>query len=164
MNGPPVTGFSPNNVNTALLNVNGPIFSGGSYILSTEKTILYSYTDPTFNSPPNTNQDGFRMKLKRDFFSADGDALIFEKTDGNDEFVDGGIAFTNTDMSGVEVPSLYIREKGRTYVGNNILTNAQMTNRFIIDSEPGDATPAGLRFIDLTATSTTVANVGNKGV
>ncbi|MGV3631071.1 MAG: tail fiber domain-containing protein [Bacteroidota bacterium] len=156
--GDPVSGFSSDSDDsTALLNIRGPIYS--SFPLNDTirtSTILYGYSNPAEIS----SGDGFRFKMDQDYFTTDQDALIIGKTDGNTNPVDGGIVFTNTGSDDIEVPAMYIRGTGRTYVGKNILANSQMINRFTIDSESGDGSKSGLRFIDLTDSETPVTNPG----
>ena len=158
----PVDGFSQLGERSALLNVNGPIFS--AYTVSAAfpvATVLYGYTNPAINSTPNAINDGFRIKMDQNFFGANADALVFEKTDGNQNDVDGGIAFTNTGAGNNQLPSFYIRGTGRTYVGQAIFSSFALQNRFVIDSEPGDASLSGLRFIDLTSAETPEPNPGD---
>ncbi len=61
--------------------------------------------------------DGFRMHFEEDFFTQFEDALIFEKTDGNDTPPDGGIAFVNTGNDGVRSIDMAIRGNGNVGIG-----------------------------------------------
>lgn len=144
---------------TSLLNVRGPINSCGQMNnLSEEPTVLYGYTNP--NDAVAPTGDGFRMHMNFTFRSGSSyDALVFEKTDFNGSDPDGYIAFTNTGNDGVEEISTYIDGRGRMYIGDSII--APLTNRFTIDSRPGDASPSGLRFVDLTSSATPVSNPGS---
>jgi hypothetical protein len=69
-------------------------------------------TDPAFLG------DGARIHWKNDFFpeQASADALVFEKTDGNDAVPDGGFAFTNRTPDGIET-SMVIRGDGKVGIG-----------------------------------------------
>jgi hypothetical protein len=154
IDGGPIANFGQ----TSLLNVRGPINSCGQLSsLAEEPTILYGYTNPNDAIAPTG--DGFRMHMNLRFRPNNNfDALVFEKTDVNEVVPDGYIAFTNTGLSGEEVISSYIDGRGRMYVGDSII--APLTNRFTIDSRPGDATPSGLRFVDLTSSEIPVSNPG----
>jgi hypothetical protein len=159
IDGGSITGFGSF---TSLLNVKGPINS--CYPISNanpEATVLYGYTSPDLD-PFSSAPIGFRMKMHRNFFGNQIDAFIIEKSDGANLNPRGGIVFTNVGSDTVVRTSMIIHGTGQTYVGSD---NAHAPiNRFTIDSDSIDATPAGLRFIKLPATSPTVANVGNKGV
>lgn len=91
------------------LDIAGPIRYSG---LSTG-TILFGYTEES-GTPTG---DGFRIRYNSDFFGAYLDALIFEKTDGNDPNPDGGIAFVNTGSDGVEELAMAIRGNGNIGIG-----------------------------------------------
>jgi hypothetical protein len=156
IDGNPFAGFGGQR--TALLNVRGPINS--CYPLSATDplaTVLYGYTSPDL-IPPSTSQVGFRMKIHRDFFGGQRDAFIIEKSDGINPTPAGGIVFANVGNSSVSQTSMIIHGTGQAYVGDNN-THAPI-NRFTIDAQANDATPSGLRLMDLTSAATPVPNPG----
>jgi hypothetical protein len=65
------------------------------------------------------NGDGFRMKYVPDFFGAGGtyDYLVFEKTDGNSNDPDGGIAFVNTGNDGLVEYAMVIKGDNKVAIG-----------------------------------------------
>lgn len=63
--------------------------------------------------------DGFRIRSDNDFFGSNLDALVFEKTDGNDANPDGGMAFVNTGSDGIEEAALVVRGYGYVGVGTS---------------------------------------------
>lgn len=155
INGGTITGFGGG---TSLLNVRGPINSCAEFSsLAEQPTILYGYASPVDPAPGG---DGFRMHMNLSFHGGAGrDALVFEKTDNNSPDPDGYIAFTNTGNDNTEEVSFYIDGGGRTCFGKDL--NA-LANRVTIDSDPfADATPSGLRFVNLTSAATPVSNPGS---
>jgi hypothetical protein len=76
-------------------------------------TILFHST----NESGNPSNDGFRIRYDGDFYGPYGDALILEKTDGNQADPDGGISFVNTGNDGVVEPTLTIRGNGNVGIG-----------------------------------------------
>jgi hypothetical protein len=131
------------NLNTPILNnavLNGMTTINNSGIrITSSNVITHGIDSPLSGTPTN---DGFRIKrVGGNVFSANSahDFLVFEKTDGNDINPDGGIAFSNTGMDGIEVPALIIR--GTSNVGIGFLTPSQklavngnvLANRFIGD-------------------------------
>jgi hypothetical protein len=91
----------------AKLDVAGPVRLSGSGALLFHNTSASGL--PT--------GDGFRMRYENNFFGTNKDALVIEKTDGNDADPDGGIAFVNTGNDGVFEPALVIRGDGKVGVG-----------------------------------------------
>ncbi len=89
--------------------------------------IRQSATNPTTILFHNTNEsgtptgtDGFRIRYDDTFFGGTNDALIFEKTDGNDADPDAGgsgIAFVNTGNDGVESTAMAIKGDGNVGIG-----------------------------------------------
>jgi hypothetical protein len=87
-----------------------------------------------------TGNDAAKMYYDINAFALNQDALIIEKTDGNDLVPDGGIIFTNKGSNNVRVPSITIRGTGNLgiatttpsekldVVGNIKLSGAIMPN------------------------------------
>jgi len=67
-------------------------------------------------------EDGFRIRWEGHHFATNQDALIFEKTDGNDATPDGGISFVNTGVSGVSIDALTILGGGNVGIGVKVPT------------------------------------------
>ncbi len=70
------------------------------------------------NSLGTPSGDGFRLRYDADFFGTYQDALVIEKTDGNQDDPDGGVAFVNTGADGVEQAAMVIRGGGNVGIGN----------------------------------------------
>jgi hypothetical protein len=73
-----------------------------------------------FNDPNETGTPGgdrFRIRYENHFYGTNLDALIIEKTDGNNADPDGGISFVNTGSDGVVEPALTIRGNGHVGIG-----------------------------------------------
>lgn len=83
--------------------------NGGIHVTRQNSTILYN-DDNASGLPGN---DGFRMRWESGFFGGNGDALVIEKTDGNQNDPDGGVAFVNTGQDGVVETAMSIRGNGR---------------------------------------------------
>ena len=98
----------------AKLNINGSIFQSDSNIST---TILYHRSNESGN--PSGTSDGFRIRFNNDFFAANYDALVIEKTDSNQVIPDGGIAFVNTGSNGVKNTAMVIRGSGNVGIGTN---------------------------------------------
>lgn len=81
---------------------------GGIHVTRQGGPILYNDGNAT-GTPAN---DGFRMRWQTNFFASSGDALVIEKTDGNSNDPDGGIAFVNTGKDGNVETALTIRGSG----------------------------------------------------
>ncbi|MBA7482289.1 hypothetical protein ES707_17775 [subsurface metagenome] len=94
---------------TSKLDVSGAIKYSGSFT----GTILYGNVNPI--GTPTT--DGFRVRQDGGFFGGTGDALVIEKTDGNANSPDGGIAFVNTGQDGIEDTAMVIRGNGNVGIG-----------------------------------------------
>ncbi|MBL1179974.1 MAG: T9SS type A sorting domain-containing protein [Bacteroidetes bacterium] len=91
-------------------------------------TILYGATNML--GPPTG--DGFRIRWDNHFFANFNEALIFEKTDFNQNFPNGGasgIAFVNTGNDDIVRTAMVIKGNGRVGIGNvfgpNNKTSAQ---------------------------------------
>jgi len=93
------------------LDVSGAIKYSGSYT----GTILYGNT----NSTGTPTGDGFRVRYNADFFGTNQDALVIEKTDGNQDSPDGGIAFVNTGQDGIEDTAMVIKGTGNVGIGTS---------------------------------------------
>jgi len=91
------------------LDVSGAIKYSGSY----PGTILYGRTSST-GTPTS---DGFRVRYDGQFWGTTRDVLIIEKTDGNADSPDGGIAFVNTGQDGIEDTAMVIRGNGNVGIG-----------------------------------------------
>ncbi len=78
-----------------------------------KKNIGFFGTNPT----AEVASDGFRIRYDSNFFGTNKDAMIFEKTDGNNGSPDGGIAFVNTGEDGVAEPAFVIRGSGKVGIG-----------------------------------------------
>ena len=95
----------------------------GSHIAGQNLAMGQYQIDYTIQAGENTliNMlgDGFKIKRNENFFSANADALVFEKTDFNNLDPDGGIAFTNTGSDGVSETSMVIRGSGNVGIGTN---------------------------------------------
>ncbi|NEQ52048.1 MAG: hypothetical protein F6K11_18225 [Leptolyngbya sp. SIO3F4] len=86
----------------------------GSLKLSKQGTLMYHQTNE-FGHPTG---DGFRMRYDNHFLGQNADALVIEKTDGNNTTApDGSIVFANTAKNGVVNPSLIIRGNGNVGIG-----------------------------------------------
>ncbi|KPA18779.1 conserved hypothetical protein, secreted [Candidatus Magnetomorum sp. HK-1] len=89
--------------------VKGPsVFSGN---------IGFVGTDPSANI---VTRDGFRFKYDNNFFGTNLDAMIFEKTDGNQGRPDGGIAFVNRGSYGDDgspITAMVIKGDGKIGIG-----------------------------------------------
>ncbi len=94
----------------ARLDVNGAIVNTAAG----DGTILFADT----NESGTPTSDGFRMRYENNFAGI-GDALIFEKTDGNGVDPDGGIAFVNTGNDGVVETLLFLDGNGRVGIGDS---------------------------------------------
>jgi hypothetical protein len=106
-------------------------------------------------------RDGFRIEYAVGFKGGFNDALVINKTDGQDPVVDGCIAFTNTPSDDVESLSMKINGDGRVGIGHNFDNTFPVSNRLVIDSEyPFDPKPSGLRFVDLTSLTSPEPNPG----
>jgi len=77
--------------------------------------MLNSTNDPS--GPPVG--DGYRFIYDANYFGANLDTLVIEKTDGNGLEPDGGIAFVNTGSDNIQDPALIIRGNGRVGVKTN---------------------------------------------
>jgi len=91
-------------------------------------TVLYGATNML--GPPTG--DGFRVRWDNHFFANFNEALIFEKTDFNQNFPNGGasgIAFVNTGNDDIVRTAMVIKGNGRVGIGNvfgpNNKTSAQ---------------------------------------
>jgi len=91
------------------LDVSGAIKYSGSFT----GTILYGDVNP-IGTP---TRDGFRIRQDGGFFGESRDALVIEKTDGNADSPDGGIAFVNTGQDGIEDTAMVIRGSGNVGIG-----------------------------------------------
>lgn len=81
-----------------------------------EGTILYGATN-MIGAPSN---DGYRMRWDNHFFTNFNDALIFEKTDGQQSTPNGGhagIVFANTGQNDTVVTAMVIKGNGRVGIG-----------------------------------------------
>lgn len=94
----------------ALLHVDGAIHAGLS-----DQTILHSLT----NESGTPTGDGFRLRNSINFFGANLDAVVFEKTDENNADPDGGFAFVNTGNDGAVNPAMVIKGNGNVGVGTS---------------------------------------------
>ncbi|MCB0408842.1 MAG: tail fiber domain-containing protein [Flavobacteriales bacterium] len=80
-------------------------------------TILYGATN-MIGAPTN---DGYRIRWDNHFFTNFNDALIFEKTDGQQSTPNGGhagIVFANTGQNDTVVTAMVIKGNGRVGIGN----------------------------------------------
>jgi hypothetical protein len=82
----------------------------------TPTTILFYNT----NESGTPSGDGFRIRYEDNFYGPTADALIIEKTDGNQIDPDGGISFVNTGSDGIVEPALTIRGNGYVGIGPQI--------------------------------------------
>jgi len=104
----------------AKLQIIGAIRAGGG--ADGTSTVLYSGTCES-GSPAGMG-DGWRIRQVSDFFGPPSvDALVIEKTDGNDDNPDGGIAFVNTGIDGIEKMAMVIRGNGRVGIGTDRPSN-----------------------------------------
>ncbi|NEO78186.1 hypothetical protein [Moorena sp. SIO4G3] len=85
----------------------------GALKLATTGTQIFHST----NESGTPTGDGFRLRYDNNFFGTSQDALVIEKTDGNDPNPDGGIAFVNTGNDGVEETALVIKGNGNVGIG-----------------------------------------------
>ncbi|NEP35885.1 tail fiber domain-containing protein [Moorena sp. SIO3B2] len=98
------------------LNVTGSIAGlevSGALKLATTGTQIFHST----NESGTPSGDGFRLRYDNTFFGTNLDALVIEKTDGNNPNPDGGIAFVNTGNDGVVETALVIRGNGNVGIG-----------------------------------------------
>jgi hypothetical protein len=93
---------------TAKLDINGTI-----KVPAGTNTVIKSDA----NDSGTSSSDGFRIRQDGGFFGTNTDALVIEKTDGNQTNPDGGIAFVNTGSTGVSVTALTIRGTGNVGIG-----------------------------------------------
>ncbi|NER28625.1 MAG: hypothetical protein F6J89_13580 [Symploca sp. SIO1C4] len=104
-------------VTTNHLNVTGsimaPLTVEGALNFSTTGTLLFHNT----NAAGAPEGDGFRIRYDNNFFGTNVDALVIEKTDGNQNTPDGGIIFANTGKDGIVQSSLVIRGNGNIGIG-----------------------------------------------
>jgi hypothetical protein len=68
----------------------------------------------------NAISDQAKVYYDHNFFDTNEDGLIFEKTDGNANDPDGGIAFTNKGSDNVRETSLVIRGNGNVAIGSTV--------------------------------------------
>ncbi len=108
----------------ATLDVAGPIRQSGPR----PTTILYHGT----NEAGIPTGDGFRMRYENDFFGTDNDALVIEKTDGNHDVVDGGIAFVNTNQHGEVETAMSIRGINGNIEGGEIGINGTLNRIYMV--------------------------------
>jgi hypothetical protein len=172
--------LAPNIEPNAQLDVHGPIFCStpGSFSAIPIYTVLAANTTVNGATFPPI-RDGFRLEYHHNFFGNNEDAMVLNKTDGDQICGDGGIAFTNEGNNGVYKLSMAISEVGRAYIGSNTGLYNSLATRLTIDanltSTTGvgcnilphglpDAAASGLRFQQLNANSATVPNQGNMGV
>ncbi|NEN88191.1 MAG: hypothetical protein F6K48_04355 [Okeania sp. SIO3H1] len=101
------------NVGIGTLNPSAILEVAGALKLAKTGTLLFHNTN---ESGPPTG-DGFRLRYDADFFESPLDALVIEKTDGNDRNPDGGIAFVNTGNDGIQETALVIRGSGNVGIG-----------------------------------------------
>ncbi|NEO15011.1 MULTISPECIES: tail fiber domain-containing protein [unclassified Moorena] len=85
----------------------------GALKLATTGTQIFHST----NESGTPTGDGFRLRYDNNFFGTSQDALVIEKTDGNNPNPDGGIAFVNTGNDGVEETALVIKGNGNVGIG-----------------------------------------------
>ncbi len=76
-------------------------------------TILFHHT----NESGVPNDDGFRLRFDGEFLNNSNDALIIEKTDGNQNDPDGGIVIANTGKDGIVNPAIVIKGDGNVGIG-----------------------------------------------
>lgn len=93
----------------SLLDVAGAIHQSAT----APTTILFHHT----NESGTPDKDGFRLRYDQDFFGDTDDALIVEKTDGNQPDPDGGMAFVNTGSDGVVETAMVIKGDGNIGIG-----------------------------------------------
>ena len=74
---------------------------------------LFDHTNP--GGTPDG--DGFRVYYENSFFGSGQDAMVVEKTDGNQANPDGGIAFVNTGNDGDRNTAMSIRGDGNVGIG-----------------------------------------------
>ena len=67
----------------------------------------------------NPKGDSFRIDYQGDYFGRYLDALVIEKTDGNDNYPDGGIAFVNTSKDNSKTNAFVIRGNGNVGVNTS---------------------------------------------
>jgi len=106
----------------ALLTVAGPMHTTGGF-----GTILYGphASNASQDVPAG---DGFRLRYDQNLFAPRRDALVFEKTDGNRDDPDGGIAFVNRGQDNVAEVAMVIRGEGNVGIG----TDAPQTSLDVI--------------------------------
>ncbi|NEN97685.1 MAG: hypothetical protein F6K50_19785 [Moorea sp. SIO3I7] len=85
----------------------------GALKLATTGTQIFHST----NESGTPSGDGFRLRYDNNFFRTNQDALVIEKTDGNNPNPDGGIAFVNTGNDGVVETALVIRGNSNVGIG-----------------------------------------------
>ena len=71
------------------------------------------------NPDNNPVSDLYRIHHEPNYFGTYLDSLVFEKTDGNGSYPDGGIAFVNTNKDNVKTNALVIRGTGNVGVNTS---------------------------------------------
>ncbi|NET24634.1 hypothetical protein [Okeania sp. SIO1I7] len=101
------------NVGIGTLNPTAILDVAGALKLATTGTLIFHST----NESGTPTGDGFRLRYDSNFFGTNLDGLVIEKTDGNANNPDGGIAFVNTGNDGVERTALVIKGTGNVGIG-----------------------------------------------
>ncbi len=117
-------------------------------------TLLFHRT----NESGTPNSDGFRIRQENHFFGSSLDALIIEKTDGNDPDPDGGIVFVNTGNDGIVEPSLVIRGTGNVGIGTITTGNYRL-----VIKETASSSQRGLRIENADGSKSAQFWVGTGG-
>ena len=83
-------------------------------------TVTQLYSDGAPSGTPTT--DAFRLRSSNNEFGSSLDALVIEKTDGNNADPDGGIHFVMTGNDGIQESAMAIRGTGNVGIGTTAPT------------------------------------------
>ena len=124
---------------------------GGIRLDDRDFGISFNSESPNWNLDPTT--DGSRIYNQQGAFGGWQDALIIEKTDFNNNAVDGGVAFANRQAGNNRVINMVVRGDGDVGIGNNLVNPTErlhvLGNGLFQDANGGTGTNADAGLIKI---------------